>query len=371
MIRRESSTGRGLKDRQRYLDKIKHRISKSLPDVAADVPVIGGDGDQPVRLRVPRGGMTLPRFVPKRRSDEGFGQGDSQPGDIIARAPKGGQSGNQGNGEPGRESAEHGYDLEIEMTLAELRQWILEDLELPNLDDKFNDQLHEPEMSWTSISRVGSVTTLDKKETLKQSLARSLTQGRPFGFHPDDLRYKTWVERERPKTSAVIYFIRDVSASMDGERAYLARAVAWYLAAVIRSSYPICPIRFWVHDTDPQEVDETQFVTMSAGGGTAFSETFETVHRHMDIEYPDTSWNRYVFHFTDGEAWDIDYAYESLVRWIPSLSIFGTVFMDEPLWWVRRLRSLDQRVVRFAQASDRVKVRSAVRQLLTGEVPVG
>lgn len=367
MIRRETSTGHGQQDRQRYLGKIRDRVKKALPHLPGTAPIISGPGDQPVTLPIPGGGLGLPHFVPAapKTPPDGWGQGPGQPGDIVGVMPRGGSG--QGAGEPGRTPGDH--DIDLTLTLDEWRQWILEDLHLPDLRPKPTDQVTDPETVWTSRNRVGSQSTVDKRATLKEALRRSQQQHQPLTFTPADLRYASWVERDRPATAAVIYFLRDVSASMGGERAYLARATAWYLAAVIQRAYPTCPIHFWVHDTEGHEVPEADFLTQTDGGGTAGMAVYQAMRQHMDHAYPESQYNRYCFHFTDGDLWDATDTEPFVADWAPTLARFGVVLTAQPSVraraWTTHLQAMPG--VRVVVDADRADVVPAVRQLLEEE----
>lgn len=363
MIEREASTGHGQQDRQRYLDKIRERVRQALPTLPGTAPIISGPGDQPVTVPVPGGGVGLPHFVPARPATPpgGWAQGSGQPGDIVGVIPPDG--GGDGSGDPGQNPGDH--DLEVTLSLDEWRQWILEDLGLPALTPKPIDQLTDPATVWTSRSRVGSVSTLDKRATLKEAMRRSQQQHTALALQPDDLRYHSWVERETPATAAVIYFLRDISGSMDGERAYLARATAWYLAAVIQRAYPICPVHFWVHDTRAWEVPEADFLATQAGGGTAGAPAYQALRAHMDQQYPWGSYNRYGFHFTDGAVWDVEATLAAAQAWVPTMTRFGvvlTVDLGAKPAWTDTLAA--HPVVRVVDAASRERVVPAVRALL-------
>lgn len=369
MIRRETSTGHGIQDRQRYLGKIRDRVKQVLPSLPGTAPIISGPGDQPVTVPISGGGLGLPHFVPQAPSTppDGWAQGPGQPGDIVRVVPMGGSG--AGSDEPGREPGDH--DIEVTLTLDEWRQWILEDLALPDLRPRATDQLTDAETVWTSRSRVGSPSTLDKRATLKEAMRRSQQQRQPLTFAPDDLRYHSWVDRDRPATAAVIYFVRDISASMGGERAYLARATAWYLAAVIQRAYPQCPIHFWVHDSEGQEVPESDFLTLSDGGGTAGMPVYTAMRSHMDRAYPPSQYNRYLFHFTDGGLWDAPATESFVVGWAATLTRFGVVLTARPTLgvqaWVHHIQTAPP--VRVVVEVGRPDVVPAVRSLLEEAAP--
>lgn len=360
MIRRETSTGHGSQDRKRYTEKIRERIRQALPTLPGEIPVVSGPGDQPVTMPIPGGGLSLPRFVPRRPSEpsKSFGQGEAQPGDVVDAQPrKRGQGG--GDDGPGDD------DIAITMTLDEWRQWMLEDLALPDLTPRPNDQIAETETVWTSRSRTGSMSTIDKRATLKEALARSQSQGEALTFRPDDLRYRSWEDRARPHTAAVIYFCRDISASMDGERQYLARATAWYLSAALSRVYTTCPVRFWVHALAAQAVSEAEFLGMGSGGGTMAGPAYAAMQDDMDKEFPPSTFHRYVFHFTDGVIADEEAAWGVLASWFPTLTRFGLVLVDKPgrlYEWLAAVAA--QAVGRVVIASDRDQVVPAIHELL-------
>ncbi|MCY0898891.1 MAG: DUF444 family protein [Firmicutes bacterium] len=372
MIRRETSTGRGAQDRDRYAEKIRERIRGALPTIPGQIPIITGPGDQPVTVPIPGGGIGLPRFVPKRSHDppKGWGQGDGQPGDIVGIQPVD-RRGNAGS-EPGYAPGDH--DIAITLTLDEWRQWILDDLKLPDLTPKPTDQMREERRVWTSRSRTGSLSAVDKRMTLKEALARSQAAHVPLTIHPDDVRYQSWIDRPEPHTAAVVAFCRDISASMDGERQYLARALAFALAAAIQRAYPECQYRFWVHDTEPYLVEEAEFLQREAGGGTLADPAYAMIAETLDREFPQARYHRYVFHFTDGEIGDPVATLARVVDWAPSLTRLGVVLVRDGArmstgTWLERLSAFHQPTVRIVRAARREMVPAALRQLLEERDP--
>jgi uncharacterized sporulation protein YeaH/YhbH (DUF444 family) len=364
MIRREPTTGHGQLDRDRYLDKIRDRLKRALPTIPGEAPMIAGDPETPVTVPIPGGGVGLPHFIPQRppTPPDGWGQGPAQPGDIIVQIPADvGGPGHDVSHEPGD------HDIAVTLPLSEWRRLILEDLHLPDLRATPNDALTEDTLVWTSRSRTGSLSTVDKQATLKEALARSQAQQRPLTFSPDDLRYHSWVERRQPKTAAVVYLLRDISASMDGERQYLARATAWYLVAVLQQAYAECPVRFWVHDTEGHAVTEAEFLSLEASGGTQAAPAYQAMQAEMDRDYPTARYNRYVFHFTDGDVWDAEAAVAAIQAWMPTLRRFGVCLLQSGRSpdWLRHLHGVPG--VRVAREQLRSDVVTAVRSLLSEE----
>lgn len=366
MMRREPTTGHGQLDRDRYLQKIRDRLQKALPTIPGDAPIISGDPNTPVTVPIPGGGIGLPRFIPQRPPEplDGWGQGPAQPGDILARVP-GPRGGNPGSGDEaaGQEAGDH--DIAVTLPLQEWRRLILEDLRLPDLHPGGLASLTDPTTVWISRSRMGSLSALDKRATLKEALARSQAQRQPLTFAAEDLRYHSWQERPRPQTAAVVYLLRDISGSMGGEWQYLARATAWYLVAVLQHAYATCPVEFWVHDTRARRVTEAEFLGLEAQGGTAGAPAYTAMQAAMDHEYPAAAYNRYCFHFTDGDIWDAEATLPIARAWAPTLRRLGVVILRATSPWPAWIQTLaEEPTVRAVHERQRSDVVEAVRTLL-------
>ena len=75
---------------------------------------------------------------------------------------------------------------------------------------------------------------LSKKETIKRKIRRkkmAIAAGtydensdERFPFHEDDLKYKHMKLKPQENNSAVIFFLMDVSGSMNKEKKYMARS---------------------------------------------------------------------------------------------------------------------------------------------------
>lgn len=319
-VRREESAGQGEQDRQRYKQKIRDQIKKAIPDAIDHAPIIGGDGQVPIAIPLPEGGMDLPRFRPERPQEPSpwVGQGPGKPGDIVDARPS------AGDGAGSQAGTDH-QDPVIDLTLEEIRALMLEDLNLPPLPLKRPPTVTEPQIRWNTRSRHGSLTNVDAKATLKAALARTQAQGDPLALTTDDLRYHSWTERVRPKTAAVVYLVRDISGSMTTEKAYLARAVATYVVVWLKHVYDLCPLVFWVHDTEAALVDEDIFFHAHHGGGTLAAAAYTAVTAHMDTHYPVATWNRILLHFSDGDVGDPADTRQAAEQMLAHLALFGLV----------------------------------------------
>ena len=92
-----------------------------------------------------------------------------------------------------------------------------------------------------------------------------------FPFHEEDLKYKHIDIKKKPITNAVIFFIMDVSGSMDTEKKFLARSFFFLLYQFLRYRYDFIDLVFISHSTEAHEVSEDDFFKKSSTGGTFIS----------------------------------------------------------------------------------------------------
>lgn len=364
-VARETGGGRGELDRRRYQRKLKEEIREKLPDIVANSPIISGPGSAKVPIRI-RDELVLPHFVPKQplMPSHGVGQGDRRPGKKVGERRLSGDGGS-GGGQAGDQTGDH--EIEIEVTLDELRGMVLEDLKLPDLRDKPTPQQMHPEVAWNTRAHRGSMNALDKKATLKSALRHR--EGNRVAVTPEDLWYISWTDREKPKTAAVVYFLRDISGSMTAERRYLSKAVAWWVAMWLQTQYERCEVCFFVHDIEVAEVDEERFYHLTSGGGTMFAPAYRRLREHMDKFYPVSAYNRYVLHFTDGELFDTGLMQEALHDLIEGVNFMGIVLTQvlESLGtaYQNLFKSEQEKAdrLRVVSIGDRGQVVQTVRQL--------
>ena len=115
--------------------------------------------------------------------------------------------------------------------------YIVEDLDLPNLDKKkYSEIISESASRKRGYQRHGINPRLAKKKTVmaktarKQGKIRALreagldTELDRFPFREDDIRYYRVKTKPKKESNAVMIFIMDVSGSMDSTKKYLARS---------------------------------------------------------------------------------------------------------------------------------------------------
>jgi len=187
-------------DQQRHNQKIKEAIKQNLHEIVSREDIILSDGKTIIKVPIRSLEEYKFRFDPDKKDGVGQGQGGSKVGDVIGRA---GDDDGQGQGPAGEEP---GYDYyEAEVNLEDLAALIFEDLGLPNLQEKKNQQLEAEAVRFTDIRRHGIMSNLDKRRTILQNIKRNALRGeaRLARLRSEDLRFKTWEREIRHESNAV------------------------------------------------------------------------------------------------------------------------------------------------------------------------
>ncbi len=288
---------RGLKDARRHDELVKEAVRKNLKRLIVEEAIISSDGHRSVKVPV----RYLEQYRFRHgdgRDGEGVGQGPGDAGDVIARRQAGDGS---GSGEAGDAPGSEVYEAEV--SVDELTEMMMKDLKLPWLEPTKSDALKVDDIRFDDVRKRGLATNLDKRRTLLQHLKRQHAGGRSGlgAFHDDDLRYRVWSERTQPHARAAVYMLMDRSASMSTEKKYIAKSFYFWMTRFLRKKYDAVELVFIAHDVEAEIVDEQAFFTVSNSGGTRSSSAYHLAERHMKEYHPPSSWNTYLFYFSDGE----------------------------------------------------------------------
>jgi sporulation protein YhbH len=308
---------RSATDRRRHKQKIEKAIREGIYHVVADESIIGQDGKK--KIRIPVRGIKEYQFVyGDNQNNKKVG---SAPGKNIKRGQQVGDTkkekaqGDAAGNEPGVEY------YEIEITLEELASYLFDNLNLPELEKKQLKKLMAEKMKRHGYRTHGIRPRLDKKKTVRQKIRRkAILDRRPikkiheepseeeerFPFHNSDLRYKHIKETHKESSSAVIFFVMDISGSMTQDKRYLARSFYFLLYQFIKHRYENVDLVFIAHDTHAYVVSEEQFFTRGRGGGTMVSSAIEKTLEIIEKNYHPANWNIYSFHCSDGDNWTAD-----------------------------------------------------------------
>ena len=304
---------RSIEDRRRHRQLVEKSIKENLGDILSEESIVGESKNK--KFKIPIKGIKEYQFVYGRNSKGvATGVGDEQRGDKIGNGKKQLAQGNQGAGN------QEGDDVyETEITLEELMDYISEDLNLPNLDEKkYSEIVTEASGKKRGYQLHGIRPRLAKKKTVMSKIARKQGKKRAlremnkeedierFPFREDDLRYYRVKMKPRKESNAVMIFIMDASGSMDVTKKYLARSYFFVLATFLKRKYNNIAFEFIYHTTVAKRVDEYEFFHKSESGGTYISSGINEALKVIEEKYPVSAWNIYSIYASDGDNWSED-----------------------------------------------------------------
>jgi hypothetical protein len=313
---------KGQIDQQRHKEKIKEAIKKNLSDIVSEESIILSDGKKMVRVPIRSLEEYRFRYDPGRQQHAGQGNGKSKIGDVVAQEPR------PGKGKKGDAGKEAGVDYyEAEITMEELASMIFEDLSLPNLEQKRQQEMETEAVRFTDVRKKGPMTNLDKKRTIMENMKRNAAKGEPRfkDIKSEDLRFKVWEPTIKYQSNAVVLAMMDVSGSMGEFEKYIARSFYFWMVRFLRTKYNNVQIVFISHHTEAKEVSEDEFFHKGESGGTQVSSAYELALQIIQERYKPEDWNIYPFHFSDGDnlPWDNDRCVQLVHKLMELCNIFG------------------------------------------------
>jgi len=362
----ESVEERGQKDARRHREKQREAIKKHLPEIISEQSIITGNRGKKIKIVIRS--LDIPHFRRKTKDDQdaiGIGQGKGAPGDVIGSRKIPGQ----GKGPQAGKEAGSEY-IETEVDLEELIDLMFEDAGLPKLDPKSVREImvrlgfkisgrskagpwpliapgptakEGYKRFWNFLAALEKETKLDQLicfSALKQAnglIKDALDLLKDPNFKPqfdkvvpfpiiyhEDLRFLKIKDKERPESRAVVIAMMDVSGSMDEEKKYFARLMLFWLVEFLRRIYLRVEIRFIVHHAEASLVDEHTFFHTQESGGTVSSTAYQLARELVEQEYPTSSWNAYLFHFSDGEDFNPQDAVAEIIKCFQrGINMFG------------------------------------------------
>jgi sporulation protein YhbH len=291
---------KGFQDQNRHQEKVREAVKQNLPDLITDESIIMQNGKQILKIPIKSLDEYRFRYNYRKSKQVGQGDGDSQVGDVLGSDPQAGAGPGKGQ-TAGDQPGEDYYDTEI--SLDEVESMLFEELELPDLEEKEKQQMQAADIVFHDVRKKGLMSNIDKKRTILQNLKRNAGSGQPGIHHisPDDLRYKTWEEVQKPQSSAAIIAMMDTSGSMGSFEKYVARSFFHWMTRFLRTKYEHVEIVFIAHHTEAREVSEEEFFTKGESGGTICSSAYIKALQVIDSRFPSAQYNLYPFHFSDGD----------------------------------------------------------------------
>jgi len=293
---------RGARDSERHKQRVREAIKNNLRELIAEENIISSKGNK--KVRIPMRYLDMYRFkFGKNKNAKGVGQGEGDPGDVIAKEDPNGQSGQQAGQDPGDEIYEEEFDFD------EIIEMMLEDLDLPWLEEKRNAvEIETEETVFQDIAERGLPANIDKRRTIKENMKRNALKGKMCikGIQLSDLRYRVWEQVIEKHSNAAVFLLMDRSGSMTSEKKYIVKSFFWWMVRFLEKKYKNVELVFIAHDTQAKEVEEENFFKISHGGGTMVSSAFKLAKQIIEDRYPTQVWNNYVFAFSDGDNWPED-----------------------------------------------------------------
>ncbi len=329
------------RDENRFRQIVRGRIRENLRKYVTHGEMIGRKGRDLVSIPVPQ--LDVPHFKYGRNRSGGVGQGDGEPGDPVGRADDdGGGEGAAGN-QPGA------HILEVDLPLDELAQMLGDELQLPRIEPRGEENITEEAYRYNSIRRTGPESLRHFKRSYVQALRRHIATGTYDLGRPrvvpvrEDLRYRSWSTVSKPTASAVIIYMMDVSGSMTDDQKAIVRTEAFWIDTWLRSQYDGIEQRYIIHDAAAKEVDEQTFYHTRESGGTRISSAYQVCIDLIARRYPRSEWNIYCFQFSDGDNWGEDNR-ESLTlleeQILPACNLFCYGQVESPYGSGDYIRSL-------------------------------
>ena len=324
---------RSIEDRRRHRQLVEKSIKENLGDILSEESIIGESKNK--KFKIPIKGIKEYQFVYGRNSKGvATGTGNEKRGDKLGQGKPG--KGKNGKG-AGNIEGDEIYDTEI--TLEELLDYIVEDLDLPNLDrKKYSEIITESSGRRDGYQRYGIRPRLAKKKTVMSKIARKqgkkralmekneeLLEDTRFPFREEDLRYYRIKQKPKRESNAVMIFIMDVSGSMDSTKKYLARSFFFVLSKFLRRKYNNIAFEFVSHTTTAKRVNEHEFFHKAESGGTYISSGLDMALDIISKDYPKEMWNIYPVYASDGDNWteDNDKAMEAVKKLCSISNMFG------------------------------------------------
>jgi len=291
---------KGYQDQMRHQEKVREAIKNNLPDLISDESIIMSDGKQIVKIPIRSLEEYRFRFNFDKQQHAGQGNGKTKVGDVLAREAAGRPGPGSGSGAGDRPGVDY---YEAEVTLEDIEEMLFAELELPNLRPKEQDQMVVEDIRFNDVRKKGLMGNLDKKRTILEAMKRNLLNGgKGIGrITPEDLRFKTWEEVEKPRSNAVVIAMMDTSGSMGTFEKYVARTFFFWMVRFLRTKYEKVEIVFIAHHTEAKEVGEEEFFTRGESGGTICSSAYRKALEIIHERYPSSRYNIYPFHFSDGD----------------------------------------------------------------------
>lgn len=337
--RRKNDKGKSTGNRQKFLKRVENQIKRAIPDIMGQESIT--DSKTGGSVKVPVRGLDEPHFHHDPKTGKKYivqpGNDRYSEGDRVPK-PKSGSGSGKGKGSNSPEVTED--EFTVVLSREEFLKYFFDDLALPNMVKKLMESTESFSMRRAGYTRDSVPSRLNVKTSYQQSLGRQLAlrgvfekklktleeqlvktrkkaerealeleiekvkrQANTIPFFEDiDLRYNNFERVPVPVTSAVMFCIMDVSASMGYHEKDIAKRFFTLLYLFLTRQYKNVELVFIRHHTEAKEVNEEEFFNSRESGGTVVAPSLKLMDRIRRERY-DESWNVYCCQASDGDVW--------------------------------------------------------------------
>jgi uncharacterized sporulation protein YeaH/YhbH (DUF444 family) len=348
IVDRRPDKGKSVANRQRVLKRLDGALKAQVDKLIARRKL--QEHDQGVEVAVERKDVKEPSFSLDPATGVAGriipGNDRYRVGDKIPRDPAQGQGRGAGSG-TGEGSSDDEDVFRFALSREEYLSLLFDELELPALVKKDLLEIDENRFRRGGVVRYGSPGTVCVARTFKASIGRRvaaeaqheealeaaeavLAAARASGVQsrvdaaeqtllevrrggaaipfldPVDLRHRSLIEVQAPRTAAVMFCLMDVSSSMDESRKDLAKRFFTLLYLFLSRKYQKVELVFIRHTDQAQEVDEDTFFNGTQAGSTRVLSALEKMHEVIGLRYPASHYNIFGAQASDGDSFGAD-----------------------------------------------------------------
>ncbi len=268
------------------------------------------------------------------------GAGDGEEGEVLGEVPV-----HQEEGEGDRGAGQGGgSEHEVSSSAYDLGKILTEKFKLPNLQDRGKKKTFTRYRYEMTDKNRGFGQFLDKKATLKRIVRTNQALGRvpdinnidssKFLVDPRDKVYRVLSREKDYEAQALVFFIRDYSASMYGKPTEIVTSQHLMIYSWLSYQYEKqVETRFILHDDEAKEVpDFYTYYNLSIAGGTFIASAYKFVNEIVEKETLARDYNIYIFHGTDGDDLDSsgDEAVKALEKMLTYANRIGITVVAAP-----------------------------------------
>lgn len=311
---------RGTRDWLRHNEKVRNAVREHLPEVIAHSDVLTRSDNRTVQIPVKF--LEHYRFSLRDQSEKnGAGQGKAKAGDTLRHGQP-----DAGGAQEGGGNGEGEFTFVLEFKIDDILDWLWDELKLPNLQPKEGTNIDVDEYVREGWDKRGARSRLDRRRTMKEAIKRrTASPDTKVPISNDDLRFRQLARKRQPSTNAVVFFLLDVSSSMDEHCRKLAKSFFFWSLQGIRRQFSHVDTVFIAHSVDAFEFDEAEFFQVSGQGGTKSSTALELAEKILQERFTASQYNSYLFYATDGENFsnDREQSANCMSRLAPLLNFAG------------------------------------------------